>query len=206
MNKPIGAIDCDDTAGEFTVRFLNNVNSEDGTDYSVEHIIDHDLSKGLGGSMSRDWYPRILEFAEVERESDPIVPKEGAVYAIGRLAVRYELVIITARPPEHRDIVEAFVETYLSDYVSDIITRDGEHSLFDKGEIIDHINAEFLLDDHFAHVDSAIKRGRKGILFGTLPKTLVHKDTYPHAANWYEAYEIITGEHINPALRRSESV
>lgn len=190
MNKPIGALDCDDSLHGLMEEIIPWINQKYDKDWELSQLTSYDLISCLG--EDRQFWGRIFgEFAQLHERDNIPQPYEGAAESVGRLAVKYELVIITARPADEKDIVEKFVDRYFGGHISDIITRTGEHSRFDKGEIVDYLNADFLLDDHIEHAKSVISRGRKAVLFGDLPRTAPYRNDFTYAANWSEVEDCV---------------
>ncbi len=171
IKKRIG-IDFDDvlfSCNEMLLPFHNNR-------YGTNHVKDnvgtyylHDLWK----CTREEAYARVIEFYN-SKEHDSMKPIEGAVDAINQLSKRYELFIITARPPEAEEVTKKLLKHFQTDKNKswNMIfkklhftgTVDGKNHIITKAEVCKNENIDIFIDDHINNVINVSLTGIPSIL------------------------------------------
>lgn len=103
--------------------------------------------------------------------------KVGAIDVLSRFTDRHDLLVITSRRTQVRDITH----NWLSDHYPDIFHRDNVHfaGIWDdanhlsinqtKASLVSYLEADVLIDDQPKHCIGAVGVGAKAILFGDYP-------------------------------------
>lgn len=186
-------IDFDGVKVSFMDGFPEWHNQRYGTQINETDINDYDVSTAWGHDAEY-WQIRIEQYAQEHQRFNLPKPLPGSVEAIGSLAARHELVLITARPEYEREIVEGVIDKYFDGMYQQVIMRDPATHFFgmDKGEIAKTIGASVLIDDHHSNVDSATASGLVGIMFGDYGWNRRFNDgTRLQADNWHEVQAIV---------------
>jgi 5'(3')-deoxyribonucleotidase len=174
MRKQIIAIDIDDVLADSTDALRRVVNERLGVNLKPEdyHIQNEDYwnhyvtvwkSHGLEGKITLD----DLEPMMVASQSH-VFPHNQALKTLQNLKKRYELIIVTSRPPSWRPATEKWLGEHFPNIFGRILftreSKDSKHT--SKGEICANNNVDWLIDDNVEHAQSAADMGIEVILFG----------------------------------------
>lgn len=172
MRKKRVGIDFDDVlfyCNENLIPFHNNR-------YGTNHVKDNDGTYFLHDlwKCTRDEaYERILEFYNSE-EHEAMKPIEGAVEAIHQLSKKYELFIITARPPEAEEVTKKLLKHFQTDEIDSLDkifkklhftgTVTGNNHKITKAEVCKNESIDIFIDDHISNIISVALTGVPSIL------------------------------------------
>ncbi len=129
MKKLPLLLDCDDSLFRTKEHHLEYINSRYGiatvlSDYTNNPSIDTVLRKYLPGDQIFDPTEIYLDLAKNFLESieqhSTVFPIEGVREVIPKLAKKYELWIVTARPVSCRHVVQHLVNTYIPNCIHDM--------------------------------------------------------------------------------------
>jgi 5'(3')-deoxyribonucleotidase len=184
------AVDIDDVLADYAETFIETSNRLFGT------TIDR-------ASYTEDWYSlwnvpdeEVMARREVLFATDMhqvIMPKNGALEVLDRLADRYRLIIITSR---HQTVRAATLEWINAHYPvikeEDVnfsgVWDDGNRNAAQrtKGDIAANLGIDFLIDDQQKHCNAVAERGIKALLFGPQQTLNTIHDKITLVTNWEE--------------------
>ncbi|MGB4759303.1 MAG: hypothetical protein WBP26_04565 [Candidatus Saccharimonadales bacterium] len=170
MNKPIIAVDIDDVLLPHFEDLVAWFNRTYGTSLTLKDN-GNDDPEAWGVKTSKEairWVHTFFESDDFKKAS----PFEEAIHVLGKLAERYELVVITARD----SIIEEVSRSWLSEHFGDLI-KEAHFTAFyslegrirKKADVCLEIKAKYLIDDSLGNILSAAGVGVQGILFGDYP-------------------------------------
>lgn len=196
MAKKIIAVDLDDVLADSASAFVAYSNKKWGTNLGVDDYSEH---------WARMWG---IDIAEALKRRDHIYENEVQIHldSIGeaksvltRLAQKYRLIIVTARPVVLQKGTVEWIEKHYEGLFEDIHFAgiwDDKHSLdhadtLTKAEIIGELGADYLVDDHPKHCFAVAKAGIPTVLFGDYSwnRGLELPDGVVRAKNWKEVEE-----------------
>ena len=191
MGQRIGA-DFDATLVFLLDGYPEWYNERHGTNISVDQLTDYNVSVDWGEDIDH-WAASIEEWGDTHQRYNWPRPIPDAPYYTGLLAVKNELVVLTARPEREREIVEGVLDLHFPNTFLDVYMRANDvHVLgMDKGEEAEYLGLDWLVDDHFENYDSAVARNIRAILFGKYGWNEQHRNGRVHADNWEEVNGII---------------
>jgi len=169
MNKPIIAVDVDDTLAaeaEFMIRYSN-----EHWGHTLTIADYHENWTGMWGVDHEEGERRALVLHQ-----PGIVTQyrllEQAVEVLRELAKDFELVILTSRRASVKDETLEWLRQNFGDIFSDIrftgffdAGKPGGH-LHTKGELVKGMGAQYLIDDQPKHCFAAASEGVTALLFG----------------------------------------
>lgn len=123
-----------------------------------------------------------------------IDPLPGAVEVLTRLAKKYDLVIVTARPQPMKDLTIAWLEKHFPELFSQVRVVGHERwglGAAPKGQAFQELGVSILIDDHPTHCRAAHDQGIRALRFGEYPWS--DSETLPDGVeavrNWEEVAE-----------------
>ncbi|MDQ3065065.1 MAG: hypothetical protein M3Q36_02235 [bacterium] len=172
MKKPIIAVDIDDVLSQSVSAMLRF--SQELYGQSLSHD-DYDEDLSIMWQVSKEEAEeRWLKFLEQEpmRHYDVI---ESAVDVLTKLKQKYTLLAVTSRRQSLVEITEEWLESNYPNVIDKVVSsriygegKDNAHSLT-KAEILQEVEADYLVDDQFKHCLGATEVGVKALLFGGYP-------------------------------------
>jgi 5'(3')-deoxyribonucleotidase len=165
------AVDVDEVLFPFADEFIKYHNGTHGTELAHHHLYSPALATEIGVT-ELEAAERIYTFHR-ELNDATVEPLTTAREAIGLLAAKYTLVVITARNPEFQDrttewLAQHFPDTFKSVNAIGHYNLQGNGALT-KAKVCQRFNAIALIDDSLGHVRECAKQGMQGILFGSYP-------------------------------------
>lgn len=164
MSRLVIAIDCDDVlvpGTEFSVATYNRLW---GTSVTLPRA--HELSNDEWDAP-REEVARRFDEMYLSEEYATMKPYPEAIAAVRRLAHKYELHVVTARPETIMEVTARMIQLYFPDCFASM-----QHVGFNgnKGGICEALKADVLIDDNFRHLASAKDCGvATRIWFGNYP-------------------------------------
>jgi len=165
MEKPIIAVDIDDTLADHAETFVQWSNEKYGTNLTVEDYQDH---WSLMWQIEHDeTEARAAAFHESGAHRHFKV-KLDSKEVLGRLRERYDLVIVTAR----RQAVIEDSMLWIREEFGDVFREVRFVPIWDKGNtltkaaICQELGASYLIDDLLRHCSVAAEAGLQALLFG----------------------------------------
>lgn len=188
------AVDYDDVLVPFLESFLSWYNQANGTNHDPMNNREYSLVPTFGNSRQY-WADHMNEFHR-SGLSAQMTPYENSIETLEKLSKNHEIVILTSRPSMHRSHLEDWISQHAGDIVQELHMFEGKDQHkptigHDKGSACLGLGAGLLIDDNHGYVQSAVDSGVGGILFGHHRWTEAHRDTYDHAHNWQEVYDIV---------------
>lgn len=169
--KPLIAIDVDDVLADNAGGFVAFSNERWGTNLKPEDY-DEDWMTMWGIDLEEAVKRRDVLFASgTQRKYDH---NHDALHVLRRLAVRFNLSIVTSRHAATRDDTRAWIhERYPNIFTDETIHfaglwDDPDHTSIHKtkADVIESLGAEYLIDDQLKHCLAVASSGRKAVLFG----------------------------------------
>ncbi len=165
MNKKRVGIDFDDVlfcCNETLQPFHNNRYGTNLTKDNVATYYLHDLWK----CTKEEAYERVLEFYNSEEHAS-MQPLEGAVEAIHQLSKRYELFVVTARPPEAEVTTKKLLKHFPNVFkkIHFVGTTTGKNHTITKAEVCKQEHIDIFIDDSFHNTVNIAIIGIPTLLF-----------------------------------------
>ncbi len=167
MPKEVLAVDFDDCIVPFDIPFRSWLHEEHGVDLravkAVKGKFHYDEAYPKSG-ISKEQFGKFID-SYTEGFSSEAPPYPGAKEGLEQLSEVYELHIVTARPPQYRDVTEASVEQHIGVGVFEAVHTaeyNGDHKLTSKVSTFKKIGAVAAVDDADHNVNAAIGAGLKG--------------------------------------------
>lgn len=173
MKKQVIAVDIDDVLADSTETFRKVSNSISGANLTKKHYqIPGDYSKyyeriwAQHGIHEKLTYDAVIQDIYESEIKTPLLA--GANFAIQELAKRFDIIIVTARPPELEKLTRAWLNEHLQGSFIEVYFTQSHPETIEKtkGELCRILGAQWLIDDNPAFCQSAQKHGVKSILFG----------------------------------------
>ncbi len=165
------AIDVDDVLAESAIGFVNFSNERWGTSLTVDDYDEHWVKMWNIDNNEMIKRSKIYDDAAIIRDYNHI---GGAYEVLRRLSNRHELMVATARKTVHKDDTLLWIEYHFPNIFNrDLIffagiwddLKDDSHILT-KGDLINQVDADVLIDDQLKHCISVAESGRRAIVFG----------------------------------------
>ncbi len=160
MSREVLAIDVDEVQFPFVPSFAEYNNQEYGTNLRPDDFLSYyfeDILQVPTEEVTR----RVHAFHE--RDDLHVEPLIGAAEAIGELALRYDLVVVTARHPRFELRTTTWIQNRIGDYFSEFRHVGYSGS---KIEVCRQIGAKVLIDDSPNYIRSCAGTDIEGVLFG----------------------------------------
>lgn len=163
------AIDIDDVLS-MSARGLTTFSNEKWGTTLTEADFTEDL--GAMWDVDHDEITRRLKVYFASDITKDFLPMPGAAMALGELALRYKLVLVTSRVEQMMPVTREWVdrnfegvpfEIYGSG-IWDKLEKDAHKQT--KSQVCINLGADYLLDDQLKHCTAVSKCGIKAILFG----------------------------------------
>lgn len=169
-SKPVIAVDIDEVLFPFVFEFAAHHNKLYGTELSQQDFWSYRFEEVIGVPLD-EVLSRVYAFHEVDyMEVEPI---ENARAILKRLAVTYDITILTARNSRYYERTERWLKHYFDVDFSSITMIGYEEDQGDtpktKAEVCVELGAEVLIDDSLKYLTEASSAGVKGVLFGSYP-------------------------------------
>jgi 5'(3')-deoxyribonucleotidase len=195
-SKPVLAVDIDDVLAYHVDLLTGHYKAAHGIQVSYEHAGHNLLTQLVASGLSEaDAIASTEEF--IQGPGFHINPIEGAVEAIARLKDSYKMVIISARPYSIKQQTQDWLESHFPKSFKTIefvgSPKWGEGYQASKGNMLEELRVDILIDDRLDHCETAAGQGVKAIVFGDY---LWNKsDELPsgvtRAANWPEVERLL---------------
>lgn len=171
MTRRTIAIDIDDVLADNAAGFVAFSNKTWGTTLRPEDYDEH---------WAMLWQ---VDHAEVERRANAFHESgvlktyhyvDSALPTLKRLSVDYNLIIVTSRRLQVREDTIAWIHTHYPGIFSDDAihfagiwdTIDDNSIHRTKADVVESLNADYLIDDQLKHCQAVAAAGRKALLFG----------------------------------------
>jgi len=165
------AIDCDDVLIPTAEAIIAAYNRDYGTNLQLKDFYSTARHEAWGTNDEKVAIDRVGLFLRSE-EHARIKPDLEAIAAVGRLALKHELHLVTGRS----DYLESITKAMLGRYFPECFTSIEHTNYFEgqrkrsKGEVCAQLKADVLIDDHIAHGESVLASGLKEVIvFGDYP-------------------------------------
>ncbi len=168
--KDIIAVDIDEVLYPFLKEFVADHNLKFKTNLKVENFSTYEFEDSLGINRRKS-IQRIYDFSSKTDQINP-EPIKDSKDAILKIAKFYDLVIITSRHPQYRDITVKWLNRHFKN-VFKSVHLIGYHKIIQnpvyKSDICLAIGAKHIIDDSLDNILDCAKKGINGILFGDYP-------------------------------------
>jgi 5'(3')-deoxyribonucleotidase len=200
MPKPIIAVDIDDVLAQGTESLRVEVNERLGVSLTTKH---YSVPGEYWGYYERVWEKNGLSGLISMEELNPrmvedqshIPPFKQAHEVLRKLAMRFQLVVVTARKAEWERATRYWLEVHFPHTFTNIYFAGRRTEKQTKGDLCKELGAEWLIDDNVLHAQSALDCGTKVILFGNYgwhQKVNIHNDII-RCKDWDEVNEYFDG-------------
>jgi 5'(3')-deoxyribonucleotidase len=202
MAKKIIAIDIDDVLFDEHQSMRLFMNEYYGFQHTAEH---YNIEGPYWGYWQKVWgvddeesARRYAVYVESGVKAKPMLI-QGAAEAINELKKRYDLIVITSRYDPHVvKATPAWLEEHFPQVFKSVefVIDWGDGQKLPKGAIAEKVGASYLIDDCYAHCQSAAERGVHSVLFGDYGYSRHYKGDHPlitRAYNWKEVTEFLNG-------------
>lgn len=166
MKRLVIAVDCDDVLVPTTTFFVEEYNKRYGTNVLLEQA--HTQSDDIWGATHTVMLERFTETMQTDTYQN-LGPTAEEVAVLTELAKNHEFHVITARKEDERALTQAMIDRYLPGIFMSLELVGWQGS---KGDVIQRINADVMIDDSARHLHDAIEKGlpkRGALLFGEYP-------------------------------------
>lgn len=153
--KELLALDCDDVLLDFTTGLCVWHNRTYGTECTREQFVSYNLATIFKCSPEEAGRRLGIYFSSTDQEEIRAV--EGAVEGVIALRSKYDLAVVTARPPLVRGITVALLKRCIPHRFEGIYCLGQGYSIFPgntlstKGAVCRKIGARYLVDDMMHH-------------------------------------------------------
>ncbi|RTK94256.1 hypothetical protein EKI60_04440 [Candidatus Saccharibacteria bacterium] len=193
MKRKTIAVDLDDVLAYSAAAFVAYSNKQWGTTLEVDDFTEH-WAEMWGISIEETLKRRDRIYKDrVQVELDVMT---DAKEALTRLADRFNLIIVTARPLVLQKGTLEWLDQYYKGVFSDvhfagIWDTDTDHEAANKmtkAKIIKELGADYFIDDHPKHCFAVAAEGVPTVLFGDYKwsRGLTLPDGVTRVANWAE--------------------
>ena len=193
MAKRVLAIDIDEVLFPLVPQLAIYYNIHYGTSLKFEDYVTYDLDK-VWGSTVQEAVARVnAYFAAGNLQVEPI---DGAIEALGRLAERYRLVVITSRHDTLTEATHAWLDRHFDGVFETVILAGNHHvggNVKTKVSLCRELGAVALIDDSVRYVKECAVAGQRAILFGDYPwnQTDALPDGVVRARDWAEVRKLL---------------
>jgi 5'(3')-deoxyribonucleotidase len=173
MNKPVIAIDVDDVLAKSTESLRLEVNRRLKTNLLPEH---YEIPGPYWGYYEKVWSQHGLAGKVSLEELDPrmrvdqshMLPYDNAHAVLKKLAIRFDLIVITARQEAWRFATITWIELNYPGIFSEVYFagRKDTETPVTKGQLCKQKGVSWLIDDNAEHCESALEEGIDVVLFG----------------------------------------
>ena len=139
-----------------------------GTSFEQKHATSFNLWEVWGGTQD-DARKRVLDFYETDMHWNAL-PIEDAQSGVETLKGNHSLVIITARPEEHRSRVGFWLEKHFPNSFDHVFFTNifhGQNKKILKSEACKSLNVDVFIDDHIENTLDVAQNGTHTFLFNT---------------------------------------
>jgi 5'(3')-deoxyribonucleotidase len=197
MNKPIIAVDIDDTLVVHFQDLMTWYNNKYGTDLSLAN--NHPTSMdGWGTDDYEEAVRRVHRFFDTPQFKNA-KPYAEAVRALRQLSDHYDLVVLTSRDT----LIEQLTRDWLNEHFEDVFKEAHFTAAFSlegksrsKADVCIELGASYLIDDVLVATEEVAARGVKGILFGDYPwnQSIDLPSGVVRCTNWDKVLEYFDGQ------------
>lgn len=191
MSRKVIGLDFDDVLVHCFKHVLLFHNSKYGTSHELKELTSYSLAN-LWKCEHDEEMRKVMEYHASDFAKRP-EPVEGAVKAITKLAESYDLVIVTMRAPEIKDITFRLLEHFPDVFkqIHFLGTRYNGGTPRNKDEICEKIGASLFIDDGLHHAE---KISATGIPVLLLDAAWNQAETLPHNVKRVFSWEEILTE------------
>lgn len=199
MAKQTIAIDVDEVLADYSAEFVLMSNKLWGTSFSKNDYHENWLELwdvGLDEAVNRG------KIMFQDRMHERLRHDEQAVDVLRHLSKRYDLMILTARNVQTKDVTLAWIAKYYPMIELDKVVfagiwdnpdEDAVHKT--KGAIAKKLGVNYLIDDQLKHCTAADQHGVKSLLFGDytwnqmndLPTSVTRVCTWHEVKEYFDA-------------------
>lgn len=160
-------VDLDAVLGDIMTPLTDFHNRKYGTKHKLEDNTNYDLSL-IWGCSKDEVVSRVYEFY-FSPQLEQILPIEGAIDGVKKLAEEHELHVITSRPyvidkPTRKWINKHFPNQFRSIFHTNQMSKSGTPRK-KKSEACKQLGIELIIDDHTDFVFDCVSIGIKAFLF-----------------------------------------
>jgi 5'(3')-deoxyribonucleotidase len=200
MSKSIIAIDVDEVLADYASEFVLMSNKHWGTSFKVEDY--HEDWPALWGVDMNEAVARGRVMLE-DRMHERLQHNDDAVAVLNRLSRKYELIILTARNIQAKDITLEWLGRHYPMIQPESVNFAGiwddpkpDAPRQTKGSIAKKLGVHYIVDDQLKHCQAASEHGIKALLFGDYSWN--RSDTLPvgvtRVSNWLAVEEYFERE------------
>lgn len=200
QHRPIIAIDVDDVLAHSVEAFRIEVNQKTGAALTPAHFkvqgeYHHYLNRVLESNGIDHAAIKDDLFKSMVNDQSHIPPQPGAIKALRKLQDGYELVVITARPPEWEPQTHIWLERHYPGAFKAVhfAGNRNDPAKKTKGDMCIQVGASYLIDDNPEHARSAADKGVAVVLFGdygwhvAVPEDMVRCKTWKDIEKFFDA-------------------
>ncbi len=201
MTKQIIAIDIDDVLSDSAEALRQVVNKRLGVNLTPEDYQIHgDYWNHYETVWNRHGLSDRIKLSDIEPmmivNQSHVLPHRGAFQTLKDLSKRYDLVIVTSRPPSWEPATEQWLNEHFPGIFKTLLfTRKSvgsEH--VSKGQICADNSVSWLIDDNVEHAQSAVDRGIDIVLFGDYGWHHKVPSHFHRCKNWNEVLEYFNAQ------------
>lgn len=187
------AVDLDGVLINLQDKLVSFHNRRYGTNTRTEEIVHYDLDD-IWKVGEEEFIRRIMEFYRSQEFSE-VEPIEGAVSGVEELSREFDLIVITARPPEIETATISEISRHFPGKFKEVILTDSlslDSKWRGKADICLDRGVEIAVDDFYRNVQECASKGIYSILFDA-PWNREHEfleNGIARARNWKEVVEL----------------
>lgn len=167
MARKVIGVDFDDVLLHCFKHLVEFHNETYGTAHKLEEFTSYQPTK-LWNCDYAEVMRRVKKYHESEHAKH-VEPVEGAIEAMKKLSEKYDLVIVTMRPPETEPVTRLLLEQFppVFEHVHFIGSWEGIPGAKNKADVCKEIGASLFIDDSLHNAEIISKVGIPVLLFDT---------------------------------------
>ena len=195
--KELIAVDVDDVIFPLVTDLVQYLDKEHKVRLTTEDFVEYDIRKIWKDGPEEA--TRIFEIYKHHPERIEVAPLKGAKEALGKLALIYDIIVLTARDIEAKDRTNAWIRRHFPDVFKDVHLVGNRRDSLNwrpKDEVCLELGVNYLIEDNLKTALRAHSAGIQTFLFGNYPWNRIDElpDGMIRVKDWQEVLEYFERE------------
>jgi uncharacterized HAD superfamily protein len=197
-NKPIIAVDIDEVLFPMVPDLIEYVDREHKVKLTPEDFAHYSL-EGIWPAGSAEG--AIVFENYKDQVTTEIVPVKDAAEILGKLSLKYEVIVMTSRDIKVEQITKGWLNRHFPEVFKDVHLVGNQHDSLPsqwrpKSEVCIELGVSYLIDDNLTAVTQTSAFGIKALLFGDYPWNQAKElpEGVTRVKNWQEVLEYFDGQ------------